>query len=632
MKTSRAWLNTFFDSELPDQETLATALTFHAAEIEEVEGDVLDVKVLPDRAAYMLSHRGVAFELSACLGRPMAKDPLREPVPESPTTDTLAVSIEDPEKCNRYMGAVVKGVKVGPSPAWLKEALESVGQRSINNIVDATNYVMLNMGQPLHAFDADKLDKKDGTFSIAVRGAREGERIITLTGEEYDLPGGTLLITDAHADAPLGIAGVKGGKRAEVTSTTTDLIIEAANFDGTSIRRAAQALKLFTDASSRFQNRPSPALAAYAMRDVLSLITDIAGGEVLGVVDEYPMPAAIEPVTVSLGNLNGRLGSSFTRDEVVEVFDRLGFSYTESEDVFTVLPPFERRDIVIPEDLAEEVGRILGYDRISSDDLPPLESAPDQAKYRGIERVRDFLVERGFIEISTPAFAAEGDIELANPLQQERPYLRASLLPNMKDALAKAVTVAPRVLGPAPAVKLFEVGTVFTKDGEYYLVALGVESLGAKKVEEALKENVATLEQELLQSPGKARFSLDAKAVELVLTDETLARLGEDYTPSRVELGAYHPFSSYPFALRDIAVWTPTGTTQQQVEAIIREQAGDLLVRVDLFDQFEKDGRTSYAFRLVFESPEKTLSDAELTPLTERLTEALNSTEGYQVR
>lgn len=632
MKVSRTWLERYFDAPLPPAETVAEAITFHAAEIDEVAGDMLDVKVLPDRAAYMLCHRGVALETAASLGLALAKDPFKEDLPEYPVTNALSVAIEDSAKCARYMGALVRGVKIGPSPSWLKDALESVGQRSINNVVDATNYVMLDIGQPLHAFDAKKLGVKNGMQAIQVRGALEGERITLLSGEECVLPEETLLIVDKNADAPIGIAGVKGGKAAEIEAETTDIVVESASFDGTSVRLAAQALKLWTDASSRFQNKPSPALAAYGMRDVLALITEIAGGTVEGVVDTYPSPMEIEPVAASLSDLNGRLGSAFTMEEVRSVFDRLGFSYSTAEEVFTVLPPFERRDIRLKEDLAEEVGRILGYDRIPSIDLPLQEVAPDQARYRGIERVKDYLVERGFSEVSTQSFATEGDIELANPLQADRPWLRASLLPNVDDALSRAALAAPRIVGPDASIRLFEIGNVFTADGEMLLLALGARPLAGKLPPDLIKDVVAALEQELFMEPAQARYSLDGNLVELNLSKLNLAKVGDDYAPLAPALGAYRPFSPYPFALRDIAVWTPTGTKESEVANCIMSAAGDLLVRLDLFDEFEKDGRISYAFRLVFESMERTLSDTDLAPVMQRITEALSARAGYAVR
>lgn len=635
MKTSLTWLQTYFAEPLPAAEVVADALTFHAAEIEEVEGDLIDVKVLPDRAAYMLSHRGVAKEVSAVLDLPLARDPLKEDLPEYPKTDRLSVSLDEEGGCTRYIGALIEGVTVGPSPEWLKDALLSVGQRSINNVVDATNYVMLDLGQPLHAFDAGKLTAREGGYAIAVRGAQSDETITTLTGEEYALPEGTLLIADTHAEgAALGIAGVKGGIRAAVTEDTVNLVVEAACFDGTKVRKTAQSLKLFTDASSRFQNKPSPALASYGMRDVIALIQKVAGGELVGVTDVFPEPVEPETVSVSLARINGILGSSISAEEVRETFRRLGFSYTEVEDAFVVLVPFERRDLVIAEDLVEEVGRIIGYDRVESLPLPVLQGIPDQARFRGIEAVRDFLIERGFTEISTPSFASEGEIELENPLQEDRPYLRASLSANLKDALTRAAAVAPRVLGPSPFVRLFEIGTVFTKHGEALVLAMGAVMVGGKPAQaaEALKENVAALEQELLQTHATAHYSLDGQLVELNLGKLNLEKLGEDYAPISVTQGAYRPYTSYPFALRDIAVWTPEGTNESEVANAILSAAGEYLVRIDLFDQFEKEGRVSYAFRLVFESGERTLADTDLDPAMAAVTEVLNAREGWSVR
>ena len=634
MKTSKKWLEGYFDAPLPDVEALSDALTFHAAEIEEAKGDLLDVNVLPDRAGYLLSHRGVAKEIAAALDIPLARDPLREELSSSPQTDLLTVSVEDPATCPRYIGALITGVSVGPSPAWLKEALEAVGQRSINNVVDATNYVMLDIGQPLHAFDARLLTAREGAHAIRVRGAVSGETITILSGEEYALPEGTLLITDENTDTPIGIAGIKGGKAAEITEATIDIILESANFDGTCVRKAAQSLKLFTDASSRFQNKPSPALASYGMRDVLALIQKIAGGELVGVTDFYAPASVPAPVSVSLTRINQLLGSSFSLDDVRGAFDRLGFSYVEVEDTFTVLPPFERSDIAIAEDLIEEVGRTIGYDRIEPLELPLATIAPDQARFRGIERVRDFLIERGYTEVSTPSFAKDGEIELANPLQDDKPYLRPTLYPNLRDALLHAKTVAPRVLGPAPMVKLFEIGNVFTKDGESLTLSLGTLPLSIKKTAaiEVVKENVATLGQELFQKHLSARFSIDGDIAEIDLGALNLEKLGDDYAPVTIRQGAYRPFSLYPAALRDVAVWTPEGTEMSEVTNAIIAAAGDLLVRIDLFDRFEKDGRTSYAFRLVFESMDRTLADTDLDPAMGRVTERLNANDGWEVR
>ena len=592
MKVSKNWLQKYFEQPLPDTKTIADALTFHAFEIEESDGDMLDVKVLPNRAADCLCHRGIAKELSAILGISLKDDSLRTPFPmwdlRGPTL--LKVEIEDPEKCLRYMGAVVRGVKIGPSPTWLKEALESVGQRSINNIVDATNYVMLDIGQPLHAFDAANLKKENDAYAIKVRDARKDETMTILSGEEYVLPKNVLLITDANADAAIGIAGVKGGKLAGISDDTVDIIVESANFDGTIIRRGAQALKLVTDASLRFQNRPSPELCAYAMRDVLALITEIAGGEVVTVVDNYPSRAKRGIVQVPLQKINSILGSDFSKKEVIDVFERLELETKIDGDVFTITPPFERTDLTIPEDFAEEVGRILGYDRVSATEIPLIAGKPDQKHYRGIERVKDFLVERGFTEISTQSFAEKGDIYLANPLDKAKPALRKSLDKNMEEALERAKYVAPLVLAPNQKPKLFEIGTIFTKDKEEVSI----------KTSEPVP-NLPTIQDD------------------------------ENYKPQQYHLGAYKPFSIYPFIVRDIAFWAPAKTEQAEVEKIIRDNAGELLARIDQFDRFEKEGRISLASRLVFQSFDRTLTDEEVNDIITSVSEAL-SKAGFEVR
>ena len=427
-----------------------------------------------------------------------------------------------------------------------------------------------------------------------------------------------MLITDAHADAPIGIAGIKGGKSAEVTSATIDLIIESANFDGTTTRRAAQSLKLFTEASARFQNRPSPELVAYGMRDVLALITEIAGGEVEGVVDVYPPTRGGRgadqsvgsnqdkgvPVTVSLTQINDILGSDFSRTDVDNVFRRLTLPYRYENNTWMVTPPFERTDLNIPEDLVEEVGRIMGYDLIAPILLPAPATAPDQRRFRGIERMKDMLVEQGFIEVSTQSFAEKGDIMLANPLDTTKPALRTSLEENLGEALVRANRYAPLVLAPNEKPRLFEVGTVFPNPP-----AGGGEYLELRMTETAW-EGVPTHDN---------------------LTVAKLEDYGKDYAPKRYELGAYKPFSIYPFIVRDIALWVPAGTKAESIEKIIRENAGLLLVRLDQFDTFQKGEKVSYAFRLVFESPERTLTDEEVNGVMKGVGDAL-TTAGYEVR
>ncbi len=591
MKVSQSWLQKFFNETLPSESVIDNAFTFHAFEIEERNGDLIELNVLPNRAADCLSHRGVAKELGAILGTAISNDPLKSSIPEFPTKESLVIKIEDENKCKRYIGALVRGIKVKQSPVWLKETLESVGQRSINNVVDATNYVMLNIGQPLHVFDASKLKKTNSSYSINIRNAKDGENITTLSGDEYTLQKEVLVISDGNSDNALGIAGIKGGVVAEVDEHTVDIIVESASFDGPTVRHATQYLKLITDASLRFQNRPSPELAVYGMRDVLKLIIDIAGGEIESVVDLYPKPSKTKQVSVSLSRVNSVLGSEFTKEEVLNVFSMLGLDTEVSGDVFTVTPPFERTDLNLPEDLIEEVISILGYDRIIPKQLSSISNSQDSGRYRSIEKIKDFLVEKGFIEISTQSFAKKGDITLSNPFDKTKPSLRTSLSKNMEKAFSNAKQYAQRTLEPGVNVMLFEIGNVFTKNGE---------------------EMVVETSEPVQDIPD--------------ISDSS------DYVPKQYKLSKYKPFSIYPFMLRDIAVWTPEGTESEDIKSVIINNVGELLVRVDEFDSFEKDGRVSYAFRIVFESKDRTLTDGEINLIIDRLTDVLNKKDGYNVR
>ncbi|MES2014245.1 MAG: phenylalanine--tRNA ligase subunit beta [Patescibacteria group bacterium] len=589
MKVSTTWLQRYFEKPLPSIAEIANAFTFHSFEIDGTEGDVLDVKVLPNRAADCLSHRGIAKDLAAILNIPLTYDPLRTALPAFPSTEKLTVEA-DPAYVLRHTGALVRGVTVGESPAWLKSALASVGQRSINNVVDILNFVLLDIGQPSGAFDVGKLTLKDGIAKIAIRRARSGEKITVLTGEEYALTEDMFAFTDAVGGGLLDIAGIKGGKDSGITESTKDIFISVGTYDGTLIRRASQKLKLFTDASLRYQNRPSPELTAYGMRAILSLIKEIAGGELIGVVDVYPQKASVSaPVQLSLEKLRTVLGAKYSETEVMDVFRRLDLPAVLLDGKVTVTPPFERTDILIEEDLIEEVGRIIGYDRV----LPasPTVALPvDQARFRGIERVKDFLVERGFTEISTQSFASKGDVRLANPLDKTKPALRTTLAENLKEALVKAKLYAPVTLPPNVKPKLFEVGTVFSKDGEQVVVETS--------------EKVSNMP---------------------VLTPEA------SYVPKRYMLGSYKPFSLFPFIVRDVALWVPDGTSGDAVSSVIRTSAENLLIRLTQFDIFSKEGRTSYAFRLVFQSDERTLTDDEANGWMASVTAALTA-KGWEVR
>jgi len=570
---------------------LADALTFHAFEIDGVEkvgnDDVLDVKVTPNRGHDALSHRGIAKELSAILKLPLANDPFAVRPLLAPVTTDVSVELSS-KLCKRYIAGYIKGVKVGPSPEWLKTRLEAVGQRSINNVVDATNFVMFNIGQPLHAFDAGKL----GSLKIGVRAAKDGEVMVALDKKSYTLNGSMLVIT--AADAPVGIAGVKGGMPAAINETTKDIVIESANFNGVSVRKTAQALKLRTDASTRFEQVLSPEVAAHGMQAVAALIVELAGGELAGFVDVYPELQKPMFANVTVEKINTVLGTALTGADIADTFARLGFAYKEEVGVFEVQAPFERLDISIPEDLIEEVARITGYDKIPSTPLDEARGKPPvNPNFYAAEKAREELVAKGYSEVYTSVFADKGERMVLNKVDSVRPYLRDSLLPGLADALAKN-KVNKDLLG-LKEVKLFEVGTVWKGGKE--LVTLGM--IGEK---EAAKE-----------IPLKPVVADKYEALPLS-------------TATRFE-----PFSKYPYIVRDIAMWVPSTTNEQQVQQTIKEGAGELAHKVMLFDRFEKAGKTSLAYRIIFQSFDRTLTEGEVNQSMANLS-AILVDKGFEIR
>ncbi len=605
MKISRTWLQTYFEAELPTIEQLADALTFHAFEIESVENDILDVKITANRGHDCLSHRGIAKELSAILSLPLKADLLargKSDLPLGSVNGSLAVQIDDPALCRRYIGASIRGVKIGPSPAWLRERLESIGQKSISNVVDAANFVMFDIGQPLHAFDGKKLDIRNETTEIRVRRARAGERILALDDKEYALGETMAVIADGHSDAVLGVAGVKGGKESGVSHVTTDLILESANFDGPSLRKTSRALKFRTDATQRFEQGISPELAAYGMRAFIDLVMQVAGGELVGVVDAYPAQAASRQVTVSLAHINRVLGLTLSTHDVEDVFVRLGFAVVSAADTYTVTIPFERLDIELPEDLAEEVGRIIGYDAVAPVELPAVSPPAADADTARFAAIREHLVSQGFSEVFTSVFAEKGERAVSNKIGGDKPYLRSSLSDGLADALAR--NIRNKDLLGIGQVKIFEIGTVWRGGEEKIEVAIAVEKIKKQKAQEEYQKE------------------LDA----FMSSHSHLAP-----RPPALPDIRYAPFSKYPFISRDIAFWTPVGTAAEDALAVIREHAGELLVQSYLFDTFEKEGRLSYAFRLVFQSMDRTLFDGDADSRMESIYAAMKE-QGWEVR
>ncbi|HET8581105.1 MAG TPA: phenylalanine--tRNA ligase beta subunit-related protein [Candidatus Paceibacterota bacterium] len=788
MKVSREWLQDFFAEPLPDAAALADALTFGVAEIESIEeaddDSIIDVKVLPDRACYMLCHRGIAKELSVLLGLPLADDPLSHALPELlPAAPGLAVAVDDPARCPSYAAALLEGVSVGPSPAWLAARLARLGQRSINNVVDATNYVMLSLGTPLHAFDADKLSASGGTIGIRVRAARDGETVTALGGAEYALTSEMTVIADAHADAALAIAGIKGGTRAEVTEATTRIVLEAASFDPARTRRTSQALKLRTDASTRFEHGIADMLPRYGLDAVVALIAKIAGGELAGFAHaDAPQPAPFV-LGVSAQEANRRLGTALDDAALAALLGRLGFAYEKADDPlarvialarslegaayaedsamrfdaprafscssftnyvyvhgaglalpsisidqyaattpieadglapgdlvfentgegrirtetvqylpgtpvpsgvdhvgmylgegmvihasrnpghvtiepmasspmfqrivayrrplaspvprFIVTAPIERLDLRTSTDLIEELGRVFGYANIAEQMLPAAPAAPlINPRFAYAEKLRAALGEAGFIETYTYSLRETGATALANALASDKSHLREDLASGLAASLPLNEGNLP-LLG-LDAVRLFEIGNVFPSEAEELRLGIAVRFPAGKKraqqTREALEQARAVVSAALGTEAAPAAAGEETLEWNLSMIIPELAVPEAYVRGARIAPGAlYKPFSPYPFVLRDIAAWTPGGTSADALETMIRETAGDLLVRLELFDQFSKDGRTSFAFHLVFQSQERTLSDQDMDPLMDRLYAAMREA-GFETR
>lgn len=616
MKISYDWLQTFFTEPLPSVGELEDTLTFHSSEIEEVveTGDdtMIDVKVLPDKSAWLLSHRGVAKEVGVILGRELCHDPLQTAPELVPVTDRISLKLEAPQ-CDYYSAALMTGITVGPSPEWLQKRLATIGQRSINNVVDIANYVMFEMGQPLHAFDADKLGLVGERYSIGVRVAKEGEKITTLMGEEVSLTATDVVVVDGTDNSPVAIAGVKGGAQAAVHDGTTTLLIESAHFDRVSVRKTAQRHNLRTDASQRYENGVPRALAPLGLIRVCELLSELAGGVLIGCASIGGGREVRSAVSVTLEKINSVLGLALTETEVTDIMLRLGYEYTLEHTTLTIIPPFERDDLIIQEDVIEEIGRLYGLTKIVA--IPPIGTLPATINVRHYyaERIRSVLTNLGFSEVMTSSFRDRDVVKIKNALASDKGYLRSMLSRNLIEALAR--NVPNRDLLGLSAVQLFEIGTVFEADAEYYHVGLAVRTGSEYK---------AKTDDSLLVSAMKA--VQEALGVEVVWRDGgsgvTEFRLSDIISnlpvPSAYEESLvlpavmYRSYSPYPAVSRDIALWVSEGTLATEVATALRSGAGDLCVRITHIDTFSKDGRTSLAYRLVFQAGDRTLTSEEV--------------------
>jgi len=800
MIVSYNWLQSHFEEKLPEPEKLSEILIFHAFEVESIgqkEDDyMLDIDILPNRASDSLSHRGIAREISTLTGLPLKVQ--ENIILETPHPNEISLDIQDSVLCRRYLGKVIGGVKVGSSPDWLKDRLESIEQKSINNVVDATNFIMFDIGQPLHAFDLDKIDGE----KIIVRKAKKGEKITTLDNKEVELDESVLIIADEKD--PLAIAGVKGGKKAEVDENTTRIVIEAANFDPVSVRKTSRRLGILTDSSKRFENEITPKLAGEAIGKLAFMIRDFNGSEHIKIgesIEFYPKDAGKYKIGVSVNEVNKVLGTNLKELEIEDILKNLQFEYEKIEDPiqkvldlaptfvgvpykygasitydaprffdcssftsylfaqagiaiprmtidqyvfgekvkeedlspgdlvfpksngnteikhtihyeskeflpgikvdegidhngiylgggkiihaagngykgmvvvedmkdspafqnilgfrriikntaprFVVTVPDERTDLKAhtsflvsgnKEDLIEEIGRVYGYKKITPK-LPKIDFKPGISKnFYYANKLRLILKENGFSEVYNYTLTGKGDVELENPLASDKNFLRTNLSAGTFESLK--LNEYNAVLLGVNKIKIFEIGRVFTKDSEYMSFCIGIKNTQKMKEKEdmEIKDILDIIKTTLeINLPKNIIKTSEVGAVCEINFEELIEQMpdkesyGDTLTGGKKEI-SYKDISPYPFMLRDIAVWTPSGTQSMDVLNAIKEKSGDLLAQIRPFDMFEKNGRISYAFSLVFQSHEKTLTDQEVNKIMDSIADTLNNTSGYEVR
>ncbi len=646
--------------------------------------DVLDLEVEPNRPD-CLSVYGVARELHAATGAPLAPDPTGEDAVASGddnVSDHASVEIADPDVCPRFTARVFDGVKVGPSPLWLKARLAAAGQRSISNVVDITNYVMLLTGQPLHAFDLDEVRGR----RIVVRRARDGERMVTLDGVARTFDSSMALVCDA--EGPSGIAGIMGGRVSEVSERTTRVLMEAATWVGPNVLKSSARLGLRSEASARFEKQLHPEQALAAQRLAARLMVELCGARMApGTIDEYPGRAEPRVVALRHARIGALLGTEIPRPEVEAILGRLGFAPEATDAGYEVtVPPFRDADVHREADLIEEVARIHGLERLPAT-LPARRRAVGRLTpaQRVRRRVEDALRDRGLREVVAYSFTApstlarlrleEDALAVGNPLSEEASVMRPLLLPGLLDAAARNAArgrpgvalfesahvyrpgevAEPPPAGPAsvPADERHHVAALLTSaaPGTWRRPPLAADFFAVKGLVEAL---LAALRIEWAVEPVQRPFLHPGRSAQVVSGGGRLGWIGElhpavvrewaldgaaafeldlDAIAALAPDGAdYREVSTFPLLLQDIAVVVPEAVTAAEVDTVVRRGGGDLLSGTALFDVYHGEqvgeGNRSLALRLEFGAPDRTLTDDDVAELRGRIERELESIGG----
>ena len=661
------------------------------AQYQGLSDTVLELEITPNRPD-CLSVIGVAREVGAVYGVE-ARGITAVPVESGdPVADLVGVTIADEALCPRYTARLIRNVKIGASPQWLAERVIACGARSISNVVDITNYVMFEFGQPLHAFDADLLARDaSGKISVGVRTAQAGERLTTLDGAERALSEDMLLITDSSG--PIALAGVMGGESTEVHDATVNILLEAASFDPSSVSRTSRRLGLFSEASSRFEKNVDRAACITALDRAAQLMAELCGGEVApGVVDVFPLPAEPVHLTLRSGRLCSLLGVDIPAEESAAILRRLGCEVTvatsEAGPVLEVAVPTFRPDLVREIDLVEEVLRIFGMERIEST-LPSgsgrLGELTRDQRWR--ERIGATLRACGLNETMTYSFADPADmerlrdelpadevpVELLNPMSGEHAVMRRSLLPGLLRSVSYNQNRG------TSDVHLYEIGSVFRTlmgrkqpkergsvagvlAGSWHPAgwndpAVPLDFFDGKGVLEALVAQLGVARFKV--RPANLPFLQPGRAAEVLIGGEVVGWLGEVHplvletfeteapvTAFELELPpiirsardakAFTDVPRFPAVELDLAIVVAEDVTAERVEQSIRSAGGKLLDTVRLFDVYRgtgvEAGKKSMAFALSYQALDRTLTAEEVESTHERLVRKVTAAVGGELR
>jgi phenylalanyl-tRNA synthetase beta chain len=657
------------------------------SEYQGLSDTVIELEITPNRPDCM-SVVGVAREVGAVLGV-SASVPASSPAETgAPVADAARVTIGEPDLCPRYTARLIRNVQIGPSPAWLAERVQASGARSINNVVDITNYVMFELGQPLHAFDADLLGRDAaGSIVIDVRLARDGEQLTTLDGQERNLTPDTLLIADPSG--PIALAGVMGGDSTEVSDATVNILLESASFSASSVSRTRRRLALFSEASTRYERGVDPASCAAALDRAAALMAELAGGEVApGIIDTYPRPAEPRELTLRIPRLHAILGCDIAAEEASEILTRLGCRVTAAGDTLRATVPTFRPDLEREIDLIEEVLRLFGMERIT----PTLPAGRDRVgeltrSQRWRERIGAALRACGLNETTTYSFADPGDTSrlrdempegevacvLLNPMSTEQSVMRRSLLPG----LLRSVSYNQRRGGAN--VHLYEIGATFAaslgrKQPKERHVVSGVlagawhpagwndsaEPLGFFDGKGVLENLVREIGGDRFKARAAERpFLQPGRSAEVLLGSDVVGWLGEvhpsvaDAFEAEAPITAFEldltmlvraakdvkPFADvpkFPAIELDVALVVPEDVTAERVQQAVSSAGGKLLESVRVFDVYRGTGvaagRKSIAVALTYRAADRTLAAEEIDATHERLIRKVSGALGAELR